>query len=179
MSRESHCFLKSNNCLQRANRLKLIIYHDFTLLPFSTAVVMGKVSNGQAPPSPLEKWLYSTPTPCQEIFYYETVPPQSSLSVDFHRCICFFSFEHVKFTCINEIQVMYGRPRLKVKVQRGSFTFKRDLPYITSISFTRVKITQHVANAIPVLEKRNFYIEKTLSSYQNTRQSWERINKKL
>ena len=83
----------------------------------------------------------------------------------------FFSFEHVKFTCINEIQVMYGRPRLKVKVQRGSFTFKRDLPYITSISFTRVKITQHVANAIPVLEKRNFYIEKTLSSYQNTRQS--------
>ena len=69
-------------------------------------------------------------------------------------------------------EAMYGRPRLKVKVQRGStFTFKRDPPYITSISFTRVKITQHVANAIPVLEKRNSHIEKTLSSYQNTRQS--------
>ena len=28
---------------------------------------------------------------------------------------------------------MYGKPRVKVKVQRGStFTFKRDLQYITS-----------------------------------------------
>ena len=51
---------------------------------------MGKASNGQAPPSPLEKCLYSTPTPRQEIFYYETVPPKKSLSVDFHCCICFF-----------------------------------------------------------------------------------------
>ena len=45
----------------------------------------------------------------------------------------FFSLEHVKFKCINEIGAMYGKPRVKVKVQRGStFTFKRDLQYITS-----------------------------------------------
>ena len=46
---------------------------------------------------------------------------------------------HVKFTLVNEIEVMYERPRVNVKVERGStFTFTRDLPYIVSILFTRV-----------------------------------------
>ena len=68
----------------------------------------------------------------------------------------FFSFEHVKFTCINEIQAIYGRPRLKVKVQRGStFTFKGDLPYITSISFKRVKITQQWKSPFTACRKRD------------------------
>ena len=68
----------------------------------------------------------------------------------------FFSFEHVKFTCINEIQAIYGRPRLKVKVQRGStFTFKGDLPYITPISFKRVKITQQWKSPFTACRKRD------------------------
>ena len=53
-------------------------------------------------------------------------------------------------------EAMYGRPRLKVKVQRGStFTFKRDLPYITSISFTRVKITQQWKSPYTACRKRD------------------------
>ena len=49
---------------------------------------------------------------------------------------------HVKFTRVNEIEAMYERPRVNVKVERGStFTFMRDLPYIVSISFTSVKFT--------------------------------------
>ena len=37
---------------------------------------------------------------------------------------------------------MHERPRVDVKVERGStFTFTRDLPYIASVIFTRVKIT--------------------------------------
>ena len=36
---------------------------------------------------------------------------------------------------------MYDRPRVTVNVDRGSiFAFTRDLPYIASILFTRVKI---------------------------------------
>ena len=35
---------------------------------------------------------------------------------------------------------MYERPRVNVKVERGStFPFTRDLPYIVSILFTRVR----------------------------------------
>ena len=49
---------------------------------------------------------------------------------------------HVKFTSVNEIKAMYERPRVNVKVERGStFTFTRDFPYIVSILFTRVKFT--------------------------------------
>ena len=46
-------------------------------------------------------------------------------------------------TGVNEIEVMYDRPRaINVKVERGStFAFTRDLRYIASISFTRVKFT--------------------------------------
>ena len=37
---------------------------------------------------------------------------------------------------------MYERPRVNVNVERGStFSFTRGLPYIVSISFTRVKFT--------------------------------------
>ena len=43
-------------------------------------------------------------------------------------------------TCINIIEVMYERLRVNVKVERGStFTFTRDLSYIVSILFLRVK----------------------------------------
>ena len=49
---------------------------------------------------------------------------------------------HVKFRRINEIEAMYERPSVNVKVERGpTFTFTRDLPYIVSILFTRVKFT--------------------------------------
>ena len=49
---------------------------------------------------------------------------------------------HVNFTRVNKIEVMYDRPRVNVKVERGStFAFTRDLPYIAFTSFTRVKFT--------------------------------------
>ena len=39
--------------------------------------------------------------------------------------------KHLKFTRVNEIEAMYERPRVNVKVERGStFTFLRDPPYI-------------------------------------------------
>ena len=45
-------------------------------------------------------------------------------------------------TRVNKIQTMYERSRVSVKVEQGStFTFTRDLPYIVSISFTRVYFT--------------------------------------
>ena len=61
--------------------------------------------------------------------------------VDFH-CRVMFPCEGtpVKFTRVNEIEAMYERPRVNVKVERGStFPFTRDLPYIVSILFTRVR----------------------------------------
>ena len=43
-------------------------------------------------------------------------------------------------TRVNTIEATYERSRVNVKVERGStFTFTRDLPYIVSISFTRVR----------------------------------------
>ena len=53
---------------------------------------------------------------------------------------------HVKFACVNEIEAMYERPRVNVKVERGStFTLRVDRSYIASkpaliasILFTRV-----------------------------------------
>ena len=48
---------------------------------------------------------------------------------------------HVKFTCVNEIETMYERPRVNMKVERGpTFAFTRDLPYIVFFLFTRIKI---------------------------------------
>ena len=47
---------------------------------------------------------------------------------------------YVKFTRVNEIETLYERPRLNVKVERGStFTYARDLPYIVSILFMRIR----------------------------------------
>ena len=41
---------------------------------------------------------------------------------------------YVNITCVNEIVEMYERPRVNVKVERGStFTYTRDLPYIRLI----------------------------------------------
>ena len=47
---------------------------------------------------------------------------------------------HVNFSLVNKIGAMYERPRVNVKVDRG-LTFTRDLPYIVSILFARVKFT--------------------------------------
>ena len=53
------------------------------------------------------------------------------LSRDFYVC-----------TRVNKIETMYERSRVSVNVEQGStFTFTRDLPYIVSISFTRVYFT--------------------------------------
>ena len=42
----------------------------------------------------------------------------------------------VNFTHVNKIEAMYERPRVNVRVERGStFTFMRGLSYIASISF--------------------------------------------
>ena len=46
---------------------------------------------------------------------------------------------HVKLTRVNEKETMYERPRVSVKVERGSTSC--DLPFIFSILFTRVKFT--------------------------------------
>ena len=48
----------------------------------------------------------------------------------------------VNFTHVNKIEAMYERPRVNVRVERGStFTFMRGLSYIASIFFKRVKFT--------------------------------------
>ena len=49
------------------------------------------------------------------------------LRVDFHCSMR----THVKFTCVNTIEAMYGRPRGNVKVELPSiFTLTRGLSYI-------------------------------------------------
>ena len=61
------------------------------------------------------------------------------LSVRFPLSRNFSLGTHVKFTLVNKIEAVYERPRVNVKVERGStFTFTRDLPYIVSTLFTRV-----------------------------------------
>ena len=47
---------------------------------------------------------------------------------------------HVKFTRPN-VEAMYDGLRINVKVEHGSnFAYKRDLPYIVSILFRRVRV---------------------------------------
>ena len=63
--------------------------------------------------------------------------------MDFH---CPVIFTLLTFTRVNEIEAIYERSRVNVKVKRDStFTFKgvckRDLSYMASILFTRVKFT--------------------------------------
>ena len=54
----------------------------------------------------------------------------------------FYTRTHVNFTRVNKIEAMYGRSRVRVKVERGlTFTFTRGLSYIASISFMHVKFT--------------------------------------
>ena len=49
---------------------------------------------------------------------------------------------HVNFTRVNNIETMYGRSRVNVKVESlSTLTFTRDLSYIASISLTRVYFT--------------------------------------
>ena len=41
---------------------------------------------------------------------------------------------HVKCACVSEVEAMYGRLRVNVKVEQGStFMFTRDLPYFAFI----------------------------------------------
>ena len=48
----------------------------------------------------------------------------------------------VNFRQVSKIEAMYERPRVNVRVERGStFTLMRGLSYIASIFFTRVKFT--------------------------------------
>ena len=50
---------------------------------------------------------------------------------------CFSVRRHVNSTRVNKIEAMNGRSRVNVKVEpRSTFTFTRDLSYITFISFT-------------------------------------------
>ena len=52
---------------------------------------------------------------------------------------------HVNFTCVNQIEAMYGQSRVSVKVERGlTFTFTRSLSYIASISFMHVRLKNYV-----------------------------------
>ena len=52
---------------------------------------------------------------------------------------------HVKCTRVNEIEAKYERPRVNVKVERGStFTFTRDLPYTVFVLFTRVTLRAYL-----------------------------------
>ena len=54
----------------------------------------------------------------------------------------FYTRTHVNFTRVKKIEAMYGRSRVRVKVERGlTFTFTRGLSYIASISFIHVKFT--------------------------------------
>ena len=54
----------------------------------------------------------------------------------------FYTRTHVNFTRVNKIEAMYGRSRVRVKVERGlTFTFTRGLSYIASISFMHVNVT--------------------------------------
>ena len=54
---------------------------------------------------------------------------------------------HVKFTGVNEMETMYERPLVNVKVERRStFTFTRDFPYIVSpfIYASKIYVRTHV-----------------------------------
>ena len=54
----------------------------------------------------------------------------------------FYTRTHVNFTRVNKIEAMYGRSRVRVKVERGlTFIFTRGLSYIASISFMHVNVT--------------------------------------
>ena len=61
---------------------------------------------------------------------------------------CYERFVHLgsrnfyvrKFISVNEIEAMYERPHVNVKVEpRSTFTLTRDRPYIASILFRSVK----------------------------------------
>ena len=55
---------------------------------------------------------------------------------------CFSVRRHVNSTRVNKIEAMNGRSRVNVKVEpRSTFTFTRDLSYITFISFTLFNFT--------------------------------------
>ena len=48
---------------------------------------------------------------------------------------------HVKFRCVNEIEAMYERLQVSVKVEPPSiFPLTHERPHIASILFTRVKL---------------------------------------
>ena len=79
----------------------------------------------------------------------------------------------VKFTRVNEIEARYERPRVKVKVQRGStFTSTRDLPHIVSILFTRARTEKSGDRGNPPQQtwgRRCAYFIRTLSMTQGSK----------
>ena len=70
---------------------------------------------------------------------------------------------HVNFKCVNEIEVMYERQGVNVKVERGStFTYTLDLPYNISIFFKGIRFTSirkeklRVSGNLPLLEPASY-----------------------
>ena len=59
--------------------------------------------------------------------------------------------------CVNKIETMSEKPRVNVKVDRGStFTFTGDLPYIVSILFTHVKpVKVYVRTHVKITQSGN------------------------
>ena len=72
--------------------------------------------------------------------------------MDFTKAIIPLAFmaseSHVNFTRVNEIEVMYGRSRVNVKVEpRSTFTFTRGLSYFASFLFTCVRTEKLVSDS--------------------------------
>ena len=71
-------------------------------------------------------------------------PQQENHRIALHGDLPIPSFSSLRldFQCrVNEKEVMYEKTRVDVKVERGPFNLYvyRDLPYIASILFTRVR----------------------------------------
>ena len=69
---------------------------------------------------------------------------------------------HVKFTCVNEIEAMYERPRpsrrVSVKVETSStFMLTRERPYIASILFTRQWKSTFTGREVVTLKNRTTF----------------------
>ena len=89
------------------------------------------------------KWRTQTAASTQEICTWVGITLQDLCQGWFPLSRNFSMRTQVKFTCVNEIEAMYERLRVNVKVERGStLTFAGDLPFIASISFTCVRNVQ-------------------------------------
>ena len=84
----------------------------------------------------------------------------------------------VIFTRVSKIEAMYTRPRVSVKVERGStFTFTRGLSYIASISFMHVnsgKITRQCKSTLTQPSKKKDAVEHETRETSTVRENDER-----